>query len=558
MTRWDGPRFDPATLRRLAGDKVYPRGVAYHAEGRVRLLAADAARVLARVAGSETYRVELTGGAGNIGGVCACPAFDDWGFCKHMVAVALAVNEAGPAIKGADTLARIEAHLRRMGTDALVALVMELVARDGGLLQRLDLAAAAPGESAAQSEARLRRAIDEATRPDHVADNDGAGDWANGIAAVLEAIEGQLAVGRAGLALRLAVRLMDRTAAALEEIDDSNGDGYAVLERARDLHRGAAIAAKPDPVALARELFRRETGSGHDAFAGAASLYAEALGAAGRAEYRRLAEAAWREVPVVQPRSDGRGALPVAHLALRGIIDAFAAADDDVDTRIALRAKQLPHAHSYLDLASFCLSVGRPAEAMRWAEEGLWIAGQSVSARPLLVFLAERLAEAGRTEDALAHLKRAFEAAPDETLYERLCTLGGAGARDWAIASLRRRLPKAGPSSGTMPADLLLRILIREGRIEDGLAILRQHGVSRLMQQALAEAGETTHPEAALTIYAACIEDLILDGTGDSYGRAVALLGRMAALRPAGPQAAHVAALRQRFARRRSLIKLLG
>ena len=50
--------------------------------------------MLAQVAGSDGYRVVLTGCGKKISGESSCPAFTDWDFCKHMVATAFAANEA--------------------------------------------------------------------------------------------------------------------------------------------------------------------------------------------------------------------------------------------------------------------------------------------------------------------------------------------------------------------------------------------------------------------------------------------------------------------------------
>lgn len=81
-------RFDLATLRQLAGDKVFARGVEYHREGQVEIVSIDRSRVLARVMGSEIYRSELKGLGTKFSGTCSCPAFSDWGFCKHLAATA--------------------------------------------------------------------------------------------------------------------------------------------------------------------------------------------------------------------------------------------------------------------------------------------------------------------------------------------------------------------------------------------------------------------------------------------------------------------------------------
>ena len=93
MTVRNLPRFDIAALKRVAG-AAFARGEAYHCDGRVELLAVEPGRVLAEVSGSEDYRVGLVRKGETFGGECTCPAFEDFGFCKHMVATALAANES--------------------------------------------------------------------------------------------------------------------------------------------------------------------------------------------------------------------------------------------------------------------------------------------------------------------------------------------------------------------------------------------------------------------------------------------------------------------------------
>ncbi len=88
-------RFDADALRNLAGGTVFARGEAYARGGHVEIVKMEAARIVARVSGTETYRTVVSGQGKRIGGECSCPAFEDWGFCKHMVAVALVANAAG-------------------------------------------------------------------------------------------------------------------------------------------------------------------------------------------------------------------------------------------------------------------------------------------------------------------------------------------------------------------------------------------------------------------------------------------------------------------------------
>ncbi len=142
-TKPRAPRFDMEALRDLAGDKVFARGVAYHEDKQVEIIAVERKRVLARVAGSEIYKVELLGAGSSFSGQCSCPAFSDHGFCKHMVATALSANamEPGEAKQAGNRFARIRDNLRAQGVDALVSRIMELAERDPALFEELEFAA---------------------------------------------------------------------------------------------------------------------------------------------------------------------------------------------------------------------------------------------------------------------------------------------------------------------------------------------------------------------------------------------------------------------------------
>src|SRR5258707_3093313 len=159
-------RFDVAVLRDVAGEKVFARGAAYHEDGQVEIVTFDRTRVLARVIGSEVYRCELVGMGKKFSGECSCPAFSDWGFCKHLVATALAANSLGAgALKQASSrFAKIREHLRGRGVEGLVEMVVGLAERDPSLLKELELSAAAAGADDTTLLAQFKKAITEATR----------------------------------------------------------------------------------------------------------------------------------------------------------------------------------------------------------------------------------------------------------------------------------------------------------------------------------------------------------------------------------------------------------
>ena len=559
MKAKDRSRFDIDALRDLAGDKAYARGESYFRDGHVQILALEPARVLAHVAGTEDYRVKLTGRDKRIDGECSCRAFEDWGFCKHMVAAALAANAAATDGSAEGALARIRDYLRQQDLDVLVGMIVGLAERDPALFRKLDMATAAVHADDKTLEAGLRKAIDGATRTSGFIDYQKAAGWAAEVDAALDAVA-DLAPGlRAGLALKLAEYAIDRIERAAQSIDDSDGHAGALLHRARDIHLEAAGAARPEPAEFARELFAREINGNYDTFDGAATLYADVLGEEGLAEYRRLAVAAWEKLPRRSGKAAERDEFSNGYDRLKQILDIFAERDGDIDARIALRAHDLSSAWSYLQLAEFCRSQGREEEALRRAEEGLWVFEDGRPDERLVLFVAELLSKAGREADAEAHLWRAFEKMPSFELYARLRKLDRKdGARERAVTFLEARLVGRQRTRWHDPADLLVRILMDEKMSDAAWAAIHKHGASIAVKLDLATASEATHPREAIAVYAARVDELAEGGNNTAYAEAARFIARMAALRTAAEQAAYVAALKARLGRKRNFMKLLG
>ena len=551
------PRFDVATLRKLAGAKVFARGEEYHADGQVELLSVERNRVLAQVAGSEDYRTVLTGRGKKIGGECSCPAYTDWGFCKHMVAAALAVNESGEE-EGDEATAvdRIRAHLKQQGIDRLVGMIVELAEHDMALFRKLDVAAAAATAGDDKGlEKRLQQAIDSATRTRGFVGYDEAEAWADNVGTALEAVA-QLADGpHAALAAKLAMHAIDRIEGAVKSIDDSEGQCHALLERASDIHLDACQAAKPDPVELARDLISRELDESFDTFFRAVAVYADVLGEAGLAEYRRLATEALNNLPPPARKREGTK----VPFRLESILDFFAERDGDVEARIALRARDLSSSAAYLQLARFCLEQGRPEEALRRAEEGLWMFEDGAPDGQLVLFVAECLTKAGRKNEAAAHLWKAFEKVPDFELYQRLRRLGGKAVRDRALSYLNARLDACEPAQEYIPAAVLIELLIEEKMFDAAwVAVRRYEHVGRDLVDGLVEASEKTHPNEALEVHAETVESHVARGGNENYEAACRLIAHMAGLRDARSHKAYLAALKERHQRKRNFIKLLG
>lgn len=521
------PRFDVDALRDLAGDKVFVRGKAYHRDGQVEILSIEQERVVAQVAGTEDYRTVLTGRGKRITGDCSCPASEQWGFCKHMVAVALAANETGGDIKaeGAGTLERIRSDLKLKGIDVLVEMIVNLAERDASLYRKLELASATRHADDWTLEPSLRKAIDKATRIRDFVEYSEAGDWAAGVDGVLDAIATLATSGRGGLALKLADHALSKIETATERIDDSDGYCGGLLNRVGEIHLAACMAVRPDPVKLAGELFTRETNEPYDTFYYAAATYADVLGEAGLAEYRRRAVAAWEKLP---PRSHRRGAQPdydSGYETLKRMLDFFAERDGDVESRIALRTKDLSSSWKYLELAEFCLAQGREDEALKRAEEGLWIFEDDRPDERLVGFAVKLLVKRKREGDAETLLWRAFEKFPGLELYRKPRLFGGVTSRQRAIAVLEVLLAKGQSSQWHFLSSLFIQILIEEKMFDRTWKIIRRHGASPGIAEALARASETNHPAEAIEVYTQRVAELV--NIGSSYEEAVSLVRRM-------------------------------
>ena len=560
MTAKDQSRFSIDALRDLAGDKVFARGEDYHRSGQVQILTIEPKRVLAQVAGSEDYRTELTGRGGNIGGHCACPAFRDWGVCKHMVAVALAANALGPEAEteGAGVLSRIRDHLKQKSVDALVGMIMELAERDPALLRRLDVAAAVVHADDGTLRTRLRKAIDAATRTPDYLEYGEVPDWASNVEASLDAIADLASGSRTGLALELAEYAIDRIERAIDSIDDSEGGCSELLYHARDIHLAAAESVRPDPVQFARDLFAREVDGDYGTFGDAAQFYADVLGEPGLAEYNRLAVKAWEKLPKRSGRGRGHDEFSDGYERLKEILDFFAERAGDIDTRIALRTHDLSSAWRYLQLAQFCQSQGRVDEALRRAEEGLWMFEDQQPDERLVSFTVELLSKAGRKADAEALLWRAFEKAPSLDLYKRLRKLGGKTVLERIIGILETRSAGKERTGWYTTADLLVSILIEEKTFDVAWAVARKHKVSFGVNMALADASRATYPREALEVYAERVNQLVSTGGNHAYGEAAKVIARMAALQSEPEQAAYITTLKERHRQKRNFMKLLG
>ena len=101
-----------AQLRRYVDERYVERGREYAKRGLIVLNNVTDTQAKAGCFGSRVYAVELNLKNNRLSGVCSCPAFEDFGPCKHIAATAFAVMsaEAGTYHPHPNAIERTEEH----------------------------------------------------------------------------------------------------------------------------------------------------------------------------------------------------------------------------------------------------------------------------------------------------------------------------------------------------------------------------------------------------------------------------------------------------------------
>ncbi|MFD7834307.1 SWIM zinc finger domain-containing protein [Streptomyces sp. NPDC059761] len=382
--------FTEEDLRRLAGARSFERGVGYVSA--VSRLEIGGETTTATVDGSDAYEVELTEDEdGRLSGWCDCPYGREGNFCKHCVAVGLAVlTQAGSAPQQRSAAASrtrlLDDWLESRTREELAALMREQLAVDRGLRRRLELRAATAGEDTAIVRERILSLLD--TRPFarygyvEYADARAYGQQAAEAVAALRALT---AGGRAAGAVEVAREALRTLGRTYGEIDDSDGQIGDVATGLAEAHLEACLSSRPDPVETAEWLVRHLLDEENDITDIDLFDYREVLGEPGMTRAREMVVAAWR----INPKAWTEKYLMERLLKADG---------GSVDALVAVHAADLaPNGHTHLVIARELEVAGRTAEALEWAERGLREAESEWGPDDELVgFVCDRYTRAGR------------------------------------------------------------------------------------------------------------------------------------------------------------------
>ncbi|MEU9305618.1 SWIM zinc finger family protein [Streptomyces sp. NPDC048269] len=551
--------FTEEDLRRLAGARSFERGLGY-VSAVSRLEIGDVA-ITATVDGSEAYEVELSeNGDSGLTGWCDCPYGQEGNFCKHCVAVGLAVLGQAESVPERRSAAAsrsrlLDTWLESRTREELLSLVREQLVGDRDLRRRLELRAATAGEDTGIARERILSLLD--TRPfaryGYVEYAD-ARAYGRQAAEAVTALRALTASGRSADAVEVAREALRTLGRAYGEIDDSDGLIGDVVTGLAEAHVEACRTAGPDPVETAEWLVRHLLDEANDAIDMDPFDYQEVLGEPGMARARELVVAAWRANPKGWTQ--------------KYLMERLLKSDSgSVDALVAVHAADLaPNGHTHLVIAEELEAAGRAAEALEWAERGLREAESDWGPdEELVTLVCERYARAGRLADVVTIRRDLLRARPSLASYRHLRTAArAAGAWECSERAGALEVLKAAdrPEKGSwFGGSVLVDALMDDADLEAARQAAADGYADQRQWLALADRIRDRQPADALTVYLRWIEPLRKQ-TGDStYERmAELLLNARACHRLLGTEAefaTYLAALRADQKRKRKLMATL-
>ena len=551
--------FTEDELLQAAGPKSFERGLEYVEA--VEELEFEGAEINAIVTGSYEYDVTIWRERGTLAGQCSCPWSQEGNFCKHCVAVGLAVLTAsatdergtGAAVQVPIGRADLEAWIDALSADELRTELRALIRGDRGLRRRFELRAAQAGQDVEQVRKLARQLLGRGGLREPLEYED-AFDYARNVREVAEAISTLIDEGNVGDALEIVREAMSDTRAAMEDAENSDSDGTIAhaLAQLLPIHLRACQAFRPDPADLARHIADHNLAATHEfEFAYDLKDYADLLGDAGielvcdiyRAAYEHNPKG-WREKQLMEQLVRGSG---------------------DVDALVEFLAKDLDsRGYQHLRIAQELETAARPDEALRWAEDGLRDATGFIGI-DLVEFIALRYGQMGRMDDLLALRRKRFRAEMTVSHYESLRETAERCAqwpeeRQAAMALLHEDLAKQGPKAQYGMGPVLIDILVLERDYETAWTLAADSG-SEPQRLKLAALIRPDKPAEALAVYDRALAPLRPQTGEDTYRREVELLQ---AIRTCHTQlgtekdfATYLADFRKTQRRKRNLLHLL-
>lgn len=573
-----------STVRTLADEKTFLRGLAYFHEGAVGRLDEMGEEVRADVQGTHRYHIMLAAGqAGGLEYDCDCPVGEGGAFCKHAVAVALAWLESvgeevfpppepsKPKRKRITKADQVKQYLETLTEQELRDILVAASDGDRRLRDKLLFAAKAAAGSDLPS---LRALVRQATRTSGFLDWREAAGYGHQLAELGELLEKRIRDGNPKLVEVIEEAIVEAER-ALTQIDDSNGEVYPVIGGLQQIHQLACECLRPEPVALAERLFRYQMEGEWDTFHNVLPGYMGALGAEGLARYRQLVEEKWTSLAPRLPTNRRGQSWDSGRFRVEHAMEALAKLTGDIDAIAAIKAKDLSSPRRFLDLAVLYQGQERFDEALAWAEKGI-AAFRREGIQELLSFALEVYFRQGNKEkvEQLAWDRFTLQMG-SKAFFLLLRDAARIGReeklRRQALAALQDQVSKEeSPQKGlkrspwmSSARSQLVEIFLAEKDSEQAWRTLKGGPTDRRLWDKAAALRGKTHPDEAINLYFQLLPHNVQAGTSHArYNEAVETVRAIRNLRLAQGEKAkfslELEGIRTEYKAKRNFIKALA
>ncbi len=589
------PKITRAMIQHSTTAQSFARGEDYYATGAVLELVRRGDTLYAEVEGSssEPYEVEVTFDEQGISDAyCTCP-YDWGGWCKHIVAVLLAVAEAPDRIKVRST---VESLIETLDASQLRDVVLTLVERHPKLIGEIESCVtvktpkpaptlpSTPPSRPAVDPAPFRRQVHsilhslDRMRPSeaywHV------GNVVNQVRGLLDRAWELIEAGDGNNALRVLEGITDAYVNEWYNLDDSDGDASAFFSDLGAVWTEAALTADLTPEERAQWIEKLSAWQGEIDEYGIDEGFEAAQEALRQGwDYPPLLRVirdgeitingAWENYEEVPYYADDLTVARLNVLERQGRYQEYlylAEAESQIVPYVTMLVKMgrvkeaVAYGPEYLTLTEEALSLaqalhagGHTQEALRVAEHGLELGGCAKA--QLATWLRDLAADAGEPELALNAALTAFKAAGDLEAYRKIQDL--AGAR-WE--TLRRELLEMLRQRTEYGGQAVIEIFLHEGLIDDAIRALGDYPHYSVVELVVNAAIES-RPDWCIQACKQQAESIMDQGQSKYYQRAAYWLGRAkAAYSSAGrgdEWRVYLESLLQKHARKYSLVPLL-
>lgn len=408
-------------LIKLAGKPAFARGQSVYENQQIESWKRQKNSIHAMVQGTELYRVKLTITNKMLDGICSCPASENFDFCKHCVAVALAYSahelEIDSKSKGSSP-DRIEAYLMQQSKQDLLKHLLGLIEQNPQL-EKQWLLKADLSHNLVDAK-MLRKKITQAIPYRSLWGYRQVGAYFSNAEAAIDLLIVPVAKQSADDQVKLIMYAYQRLNKALERIDDSGGYRYGMEQTLADaLNSAYALLDWPNQKKAAFLCDQLE--QSYDVFPSIPEDFIDEDDDELMREFIKQCELRWN---ALFGNANQAQREELSHNGFSSVLLEQAEKAGDIAREIEILTATAHYNFEFEVLAEKCIELAKYADAERWIEKAEQADKSQFGERSRFLPVRIKL-DVARKEFASALEKQwqYYIARPDEARYKNLLAL---------------------------------------------------------------------------------------------------------------------------------------